>query len=181
MPALSRFSGTRMRAVVHAPQMTGVDVAVDLRRRERAVAEQLLDRAEVRAAVEQVRRERVTQPMWVGDDPAQCARVEALAPRGEEEGVVRTARESRPRLAQVAAEPERRLLAERHDPLLPALAAADEHELLLEVDVPEVETDGLGAAEACRVDKLDEGPVPQRDRVLALERLERVLDLRGGG
>src|SRR4051812_7732386 len=40
-------SGPRMRAVVHLAQPPGVDVAVHLRRRERAVAEQLLDRAQI--------------------------------------------------------------------------------------------------------------------------------------
>ena len=86
-----------------------------------------------------------------------------------------------PRLAQVAGEPERRLLAERDDALLAALAAADVHELLLEVDVAEVEADGLGAAQPGGVDELDERAVPQRDRPVSLERLERALDLGGGG
>ena len=90
-------------------------------------------------------------------------------------------RELGPRVAQVAAEPVRRLLAERHDALLAALAAADVHELLLEVDVAEVEADRLGAAEPGGVDELDERAVPQRDRAVALERLERALDLGGRG
>ena len=68
-----------MRTVVDAAQVARVDVAVELRRRERAVAEQLLDRAQVGAAVEQVGRERVPEAVRVGDDPAQRARVEAAA------------------------------------------------------------------------------------------------------
>jgi hypothetical protein len=43
-----------MRTVVDAPQVAGVDVAVDLCRRERAVAEELLDRAQVGSSFEQM-------------------------------------------------------------------------------------------------------------------------------
>jgi elongation factor G-like protein len=44
--------GTRMGSVVHAAQAATVDVAVELRRREGAVAEELLDGAEVGSAFE---------------------------------------------------------------------------------------------------------------------------------
>src|SRR5512146_3563834 len=109
-----------MRFVVDAAQMTRVDVAVHLRRRERAVSEQLLDRAEIRTAVEQVRGERVAQPVRVGDDAAQRARVEASAASRQEEGVVRSRGKRGPGVAEVARQPERRLLAERDDSLLAA-------------------------------------------------------------
>ena len=99
---------------------------------------------------------------------------------GEEERVVRAAGELGPRVAEVAREPVRRLLAERDDALFAALAVADVDELLLEVDVSEVEADGFGAAEAGGVDELDERAVPDRDRAVALERLEQLLDLGGG-
>src|SRR5947207_2171662 len=114
------------------------------RRRERAVAVELLDRAQVGAAGEEVGRERVPEPMRVGDDPPQRARVEPAAAGGEEECVVRFLRKRWPGLAQVAAEPERCLLAEWDDPVLAALAAANVHELLLEIDVGEVEPHRLG-------------------------------------
>jgi hypothetical protein len=52
-------SGAGVRAVVDAPQAAAVHVAVQLGGRERAVAEELLDRAEVGAALQEVRRERV--------------------------------------------------------------------------------------------------------------------------
>ena len=61
----------RVRAVVHAAQPPGIDVAVDLRRRERAVPEQLLDRAQVGTSLEQVGRVRVTQPVRVPEEPAE--------------------------------------------------------------------------------------------------------------
>src|SRR5437762_7335174 len=62
-------SAPRMRSVVDTAQPPSVDVAVQLRRRERAVAEQLLDRAQVGPAFEQVRRESVPQAMRVREDP----------------------------------------------------------------------------------------------------------------
>ena len=84
-----------MGAVVDLPQSLGVDVAVHLRRRERGVAEQLLDRAQVGAALEQVRRERVAQAVRVGDEPAQRRGVEPAAARREEERVLGAACELR--------------------------------------------------------------------------------------
>ena len=84
-------------------------------------------------------------------------------------------------VAEVARHPVRRFLAERHDAVLAALAAADVHELLLEVDVAEVEPDRLGAAEARGVDELDERAVAQRERALALEGGELPVDLTACG
>ena len=77
-----------MGAVVDAAEALRVDVAVDLRRRERAVAEELLDRAQVGAALEQVRRERVPQAVRVREHAAQRRGVEPAAARGEEERVL---------------------------------------------------------------------------------------------
>ena len=56
-------AGSASLADVEAVEAAGVDVAVDLGGRERGVAEQLLDRAQVGAALEQVRRERVAERM----------------------------------------------------------------------------------------------------------------------
>ena len=69
----------RMTAVVHAPQPARVDVAVDLGRRERGVPEQLLDRAQVGAAFEQVRGVRVAEPVGIAHQAAQDVRCRAPA------------------------------------------------------------------------------------------------------
>src|SRR5690349_20772338 len=100
-----------MRAVVDLAQPAGVDVAVYLGRRERAVAEQLLDRAQVGAALEQVRREGVAQPVRVWQQAAERARVEPAATRREEERVLGSARELRTRVPQVGRHRVRGLLA----------------------------------------------------------------------
>jgi hypothetical protein len=87
---------------------------------------------------------------------------------------------ARARLVQVAREQVGRLLAERHDPLLAALAA-DVELLAVEVDVGEVEPDRLRRAEARGVHELDERAVAQRERAVALERLERASTSAGFG
>ena len=166
----------RGRAVVDAAQPAGVHVAVDLRRRERGVSEQLLDRAQVGTALEQVRREGVAEAVRMRQDSADRARVEPAAARREEERVLRTACELRPGLAEIAPEHVRGLLAERHDALLAALAA-HAHELLVEVHVAEIEADGLGAAQPAGVRQLDERPVAQRQRPGPREPVEQLLHL----
>ena len=84
-----------MGEVIDLPETFGVHMAIDLRGRERGVAEQLLDRPQVGAAFEQVRRERVAQAMRMRKEAAERARVEPLAPNGEEESVVGAAGELR--------------------------------------------------------------------------------------
>ena len=52
-----------MRLRVHPEKLRGVDVSISLRRAETRVAEELLDRAEIRASLQQMRRKRMTQSM----------------------------------------------------------------------------------------------------------------------
>src|SRR6266511_2887313 len=148
-----------MGPVIDAAQAFSVDVAVHLRGREGAVAEQFLDRPEVGAAFEEMRGERVPEPVRMGEHAPQRRRVEAAAAGGEEEGILGAAR----------------------DRALLAALASDVHLLLLELDVGEVEPDGLGAAQPGRVDELDERAVPERQRPLAVQGVERRLDLGGAG
>ena len=139
--------------------------------------EQLLDRAEVSAALQQVRGEGVPQPMWMGDQSAQGRSVEPASTRREEERVLGAAGEVRSCLAHIACDEARRLLAERYDAVLAAFAEPDVHQFLFEVDVAQVETDGLGAPQACGIDELDECLVSERERPVAAERVDDVLDL----
>jgi len=166
-----------MRAVVHTPESTSIDVAVHLRGRERAVPEQLLDRPQVGAPFEQVRREGMAKPVRMGEEPPQRARIEPPAPRRQEERIVRPVRERRPRLAQVTRKNVCSLFPERHHPLLSALPAYV-HGLLLEIHISEVEVDSFLRAQAGRVHELDERAVSQRQRSLAVHRRERRIHLR---
>src|SRR6187431_892733 len=122
-------------------------MAVDLRRRERGVAEELLDDTEVRSAFQEMRCEGVAEPMGVAQEPPNGAGVEAATAHGEEDGVIRAGAELRSAELEVARELERGLLSEWDDALLPSLAA-HVHDLALEVDVPEVERDGLLAPQS---------------------------------
>ena len=90
-------SGPRMGLLIDRHQPVNADVRIDLRRRERGVAEDLLDAAEVSAALEQVGGRRMPQSVRTGvrnragcgdpgmDDPADGARVDPAASRAEEE------------------------------------------------------------------------------------------------
>ncbi len=141
------------------------------------MAEELLDRSQVGAALEQVGRERVAQAVRVANEAAQGRRVEPVSARREEERIVGAARELRARLAEIARHEARRLLAERHDPVLSAFAEAHVDELLLEVDVGQVKPDSLSAAQPGRVHELDERLVSQRKRAFAVESSDDRLDL----
>ena len=113
---------------------------------------------------------------------ASSSGVESPASDREEEGRdgecvgLRAGGECGSRFVQIARDPVGRLLAERDDAILAALAAANVHVLLLEVYVAEIETDSLGAAQAGRVDELDERAVPEREWALALERCKLLFD-----
>ena len=139
--------------------------------------EQLLDDAQVGAAFEEVRGERVAQAVRMAEEPAHGARVEPASARrrGRARRSRRAASAGRP-VSQVARELERGLLAERHDALLAALAA-DVHGLAVEVDVGEVERDGLLRSAARRVEELEERAVAERERRVAVDELEQLLDL----
>ena len=91
----------RVRAVVDPAQAARVDVAVDLRRRERRVAEQLLDRAQVGAALEEVRRVRVAEAVRVAAAAGAACWCRAA-------GRARRGRARRSRRARAPAAPSRR-------------------------------------------------------------------------
>ena len=167
-----------MGSVIDLAQASAVDVAVHLGCREGAVPEQLLDHAQVGAALEQMGCERMAEPVRVGEKTPERARVQPPAARGEEESILGAACQVRSCVLQIEPNPVRRLFAERDDPLLVALAP-DANRLLLEVDVSEIEVDSLAAAEPGRVDELEQGPVAQRERLVAAQPLENGVDLLG--
>src|SRR5439155_20212781 len=100
-PADAGTSGPRVRLVVDAAQAAAVYMAVQLRRRQRAVTQQVLDRAQVGAALQQVRRERMPQAVRMREHAAQRRRVEPTSARRQEERVLRAGRQLRARLVKV--------------------------------------------------------------------------------
>src|ERR1041384_8575130 len=63
MPFGSRLLRSRMSLVVNRRELVQVEMRVALRRGETRVAQQLLNDPEVRAAIQQMRRERMAQPV----------------------------------------------------------------------------------------------------------------------
>ena len=62
------------------------------------MAQELLDGPQIGASLHEMGGERVPEPMRVRGDPPQRARVETRSTDGDEERVLRPARERRPRL-----------------------------------------------------------------------------------
>ena len=169
----------RVRLPIGRPEPRRRHVGVDLRRREALVTEQLLDDAQVRAAVEQVRRERVAQ--GVGRDavrqaraPAQPVQPVAQAADAERLAVVveedlgrraaspdRSSQERRPAVLEVGGHRGPGRAPEQPDPLLASLAE-DANLTASQVERAEVRLGQLADPQARGVGRLDEGPVAQR-------------------
>ncbi len=111
-----------MKRVVHLPQPGFEHVRVDLRRRQVGVAEHGLDRAQIRAALEQMRRERVPEhvraevradaglaAVGLQELPESTARQPAAAARVDEQPrrLLARLRERRPCLRRGSAAPSR--------------------------------------------------------------------------
>jgi hypothetical protein len=167
-----------MGFVIHPAEPAGIDVAVGLCSGKRAVSEKLLDHAQVGAALQEVGRERVPKPMRVGEQAADRARVQSPAARRQEQCILGSARELRPRSLEVATKPVRSFLPKGYDAFLAAFAP-DVNGLLLEVDVAQVEVDGFATAQPGRVHELEERTVPKRQRVVACDLIENGIDFLG--
>src|SRR5262245_51770425 len=163
-------SSPGVEAPVDGLQALVLDVRVDLGRRDVGVAEHLLDRAEVRAAREQVRREGVAQHVGVdgprhararpprAPDAQDAVAVEGLPRAREEEPVRALPREPRARGLEVDADGRGRGRAERHPPLLAPLADAA-RDAVLQAHVLDAPVARLLHARAGRVEALEERAV----------------------
>src|SRR5918999_3749852 len=153
-------SSTRVRLEVHVLQALARQVRVELGRRDVRVSEHLLHGAQVAAAREQMRRERVPERVRAhavrepgglrvaAHDLVEALPRELAAAEVDEEVRLRDALDE-PWAAtlQIDAQGPQRRLADRHDPLLRALAAGTQ-DALLDVHVQELEPDRLGCAQA---------------------------------
>ena len=107
--------------------------------------------------------------------------VSSRRPRTERKSASHAPRASaRAAVPEIAPDDVGRFLADRHQPLLAALAANVDG-LAVEVDVGEVEPDGLGAAQPARVDELHERAVSERERLAAVQSVDDRVDLGGLG
>src|SRR4051794_31995692 len=164
---------------------------VQLGRAEIRVAEHLLDAPQVGAALEQVRRERVAQEVWVDalglearaageaaqDQESACAGEAATLRVQEELRTVPPVEIGTP-VSEVASERIDRVPADRDDALFVALAGATD-EPLFQVDAGAVETDGFAHSEARAVEQLDQCPVAHHSGRRARGGLDQTLGLGG--
>src|SRR3954468_1175092 len=179
----------RMGVEVDVLQALGGELRVELRRRHVRVPEHLLQRAEVAASRQQVGRERVVQRVRAhlarqprGGRVALDDLVEALAREAvaavvdEQPRLVVVADQLRAAAAEVGAERPRGGGADRHHPLLGALAAGAQ-DARFEVEVADLEVDRLGGAQAAGVHDLQQRAVAERGRLGALRLGEQLRDL----
>jgi len=171
-----------------APAAVG-HVCVALRRPEVGVPQHLLDGPEIRAAFEQVRRERVAQQMGVHtarleagsigelaeDEERACSRQRATS-RIEKELRSIAAVEMGPTEREVATNGLGGGPAQRYEPFLRALSD-DTHDALLERDAVLLEADRLGHAEPGAIQQLDEGAVTQGSRHRPVRRVDQAFRL----
>src|SRR5258705_1806313 len=155
-----------MRFIVDLQQMASVDVSVSLRRRQAGVPEQLLDGPEVRAPLQEMRGEAVPQGMGADpsckchgfhalrDEQAYGSIAEAASPRVDEQGVRPGTRLAADREIRVDRGP--RATAKGDDPFLSAFTQYSDHPAR-SVDLTEVETHELRAANPRGVEKLEDG------------------------
>ena len=183
-PPVAR-SGARMRPCVDLPDALARQVRVQLRGGDAGMAQQLLDHAQVRAALEQVRGETMPQRVrrhtrrqpgtlgaarWMARHasmrPSRRPRADRNSgpPRRSRSRATRR-RSARPSASQagrtvveVALEAVEGDVADRHQPLAVALAD-DPHEAAVERQVLPVEPERLADAQAGRVQQLQQRPV----------------------
>ena len=171
---MERAPGARpgMGLAVNVQQIGGIHVGVALGSAEPRVPEHLLDASQVGAALEQVRRKRVTERVRrdaeagaahrdvLADESMDASRAEPLPSIVHEQRVLRSPRPACPlrrpgplqphhlrAVGHVGANGIRRALVERHEPLLAPLAQHTNH-ACIQVEIVEVEADELAQAEA---------------------------------
>ncbi len=179
-----------MRRVVHLHEVIHGYVGVPLGRRERSVAEELLDRAEIGSAVEEVGGARVPQRVRVQIRTTRAERAipvyerlnrprpHALSARGDEErrGFERAGApvgETRPP-SEVRAHRVHTLLPERHDALLVSFSDHSDRRTR-EVYVAHVEPAQLADAKPRPVQQLENRPIARPRGVAHVRRLDHLL------
>src|SRR3989442_4903394 len=178
-----------MVGLVQRPQIVAVDVRVELRGREVRVAQHFLHGAKVRAALEQVRRERVPegvrrsplrQPGGAGRSLDDAPRA---PPRRGRAVAVETPKpaslpfaEAWEDLAAVQRHRPERPPAHRHDALLRALP---EHagEPILVQDVLQLQPHELGHTRASGIREFEQCAVADPERLVGIGRREQAFDL----
>src|SRR5438445_11321758 len=164
-----------MELLVHGAQVVPVHVCVDLRRGEVRVTQHLLHRPQVRPALEQVRRESVSEGVrrdalryprptrrLLDDAPRPDAGEWRAAGVQEQDAPCFAAVEPRADFARVQRRLAERAAPHRHDALLRSLAEDARQSLLVE-HVLDLQRYELGDPAPGRVRELEQRAVPDRE------------------
>ena len=102
---------------------------------------------------------------------------EWAAARGDEHRVaLRTSRKPGSARREIASEPIHRLFAQRHEPLLAALAE-NAHDTHVEAHLSEFEADEFRHAQSCGIERFQHRAVAQAERRVAIRCIEERFDL----
>ena len=167
-----------MSSCVDFTQLNDADVGINLRGVEPGMPKQLLNEPDVRAVLQHVRRARVPEQVATAlvadarridraaDPVADVLIAEPLAVARQELGPLLGANfQPGPRLFQVAAQPMKRMFAQRHDTVFLALPLPDREQAALAVEVVEVQPDQFTAPDAGGVERLEDRPIPYPQRI----------------
>ena len=182
-----------MRRRMDLFQQTDRDLRVDLRGGEIGVSEHLLDETDVGAAFEHQRRHRVPEQMarsglaeLRSEDVrahriAQVVPAERLALRREEHrAVIGFRHQLGPGFFEVLLRPRERTIADRDHAVFLSLALADEDRAALGVEIVEFQVDEFEPPHARRVERFQDGAVPQSDGIGEVRLHHHLLDFRDG-
>ncbi|VVN30515.1 hypothetical protein PS676_04786 [Pseudomonas fluorescens] len=160
-------------------------MGVDLSGRQIAVAEQHLHHPQIGAVVEQVRGEGVTQGvrrqrladpgdlgLMLDAVPERLARHLLAALTGEHDIAGTSAEQLLAAIAHITLDPDNRLLAHWHQPLLAALAHHPQH-ALTQVDLLQRQADQFRHPQAAGVKHFEHGAVTLADRITQIRRLQQ--------
>ena len=115
------------------------------------------------------------------DHVGQMVAAERLAVRSKERReVVRLDGKLGPRLGDVLAQPRRRPLSDRHVTVLLALALVDEDQAAVKRQIEEFQAHHFQTPQAGRIDRFEDGAVPESDWVIDLAQRHDPLDLFDG-
>src|SRR6266852_6507700 len=164
-------------------------VGIDLRGRDIGVAEQELHDAQIRAMVEQMRGEGVAQRVrrersaregcpgaLLYQVPERLPRHRTTAPRDEHVVAGPFPQKRGPAFLRIARQPGERLLTERHEALLRALAEDADH-AHVEAHLGELQAHELRNAQPARVEHFQQRTVAQPERYARVRLREQRFDI----
>jgi hypothetical protein len=174
---------------MHLGEVAAIDVSINLRRGDVRVTQHLLNRDEVRTALEKVRREGVPERMRAHvlanssglymrsqDLPHTHARERPAARIQEDAALSPPLFEARSGLSEIDCEGSHRPTPQRNESFLATLPEYG-GELAFEIEMDDPERSKLGDSHSAGIGELEQRPVPPGQRMTQIGRLEQALHL----